>query len=75
MRSRLADLYPWVWFAFAAWFILWEATAFLLGRHDLTLSDYVWRLEEVNARWTFLRYLTAAFTLWLFFHLTFGWFR
>ncbi len=71
----MTRLYPWVWIALAAWFVIWETTAFAIGRHDLTLSDYVWRLEEVNARWTFLRYLIAAVTLWLFFHLTFGWFR
>lgn len=71
----MTRVYPWVWFAWAAWFVLCEGGAFALRRHDLTLSDYVWRLEEVSAPWTFLRYLVAALTLWLFLHLTFGWFR
>ena len=67
--------YPWVWFAWAAWFLGFELWAIATGNTRLTLSDYVWRLEEVSAPWTFLRYLVAALTLWLFLHLTFGWFR
>ncbi len=67
--------YPWVWLAWAAWFLVFELGAIFTGHSSLSLSDYVWRLEEVSARWTFLRYLVAALTLWLFLHLTFGWFR
>jgi hypothetical protein len=39
------------------------------------LSDYVWRLEQINRTWTFLRFFVAAFCAWLFLHMTFGWLR
>lgn len=67
--------YPWVWLAWMAWFFLWEFLALGTGHSQWTLSDYVWRLEEVNAQWTFLRYVVAAFCLWLFLHMAFGWLR
>jgi len=67
--------YSAAWIAWIAWFLGWELTALLTGHGNLTLSDYVWRLEEINRGWTFLRYFTAAFCLWLFFHMAFGWLR
>lgn len=67
--------YPWVWIAWVTWFLAWELGALLTGNARLTLSDYVWRLEEINARWTFLRYFVAVFCVWLALHMTFGWFR
>ena len=71
----MSHAYPWVWIAWIAWFLAWELGALAAGHPQWTLSDYVWRLEEVNARWTFLRYFVAVFTLWLTLHMTFGWFR
>lgn len=72
---KLADFYPWVWIAFALWFALWEGLALGTGQSGLTLSDYVWRMEELGSGWTFLRFLIGMLSLWLFLHLTFGLFR
>lgn len=67
--------YAVLWMAWIAAFLSLELTALFSGHHELTLSDFVWRLEEINKAWTFLRYFVAAFCLWLFFHMAFGWFR
>jgi len=68
-------LYAAVWITWIAWFLAWELGALFTGHADLTLSDYVWRLEEINRGWTFLRYFVAVFCLWLFLHMSFGWLR
>jgi hypothetical protein len=68
-------LYPWVWIAWIAWLGAWEGLPIITGHDQYTLSDYVWRLEDLGTAWTFLRYLIAAMSLWLFLHLTFGWLR
>ena len=60
------------WIVWVCWFIAWEGTALATRRADLTLSDYVWRLEGLGAPWTALRYLVAATCLFLFLHLVFG---
>jgi hypothetical protein len=57
----------------AAWLLGWEITALALGRDDLTISDFTWRLE--GAGWTVARHFTAAALIWLTFHLTLRWFR
>lgn len=68
-------VYPWVWIAWALLFLVLELVPLAMGKPQYTLSDYVWRLEEVNAKWTFLRYVVAVACLWLFLHMAFGWFR
>jgi hypothetical protein len=68
-------LYPWAWYAWAAAFAALEGIPLATGHTSWTLSDYVWRLEELGTPWTFLRYLIAVLSLWLFLHLTFGLFR
>lgn len=73
MEAR--GIYPWLWVAWIAAFFLIELTALWSGHPQYTLSWYVWRLEQISASWTFLRFFIAAFCLWLFFHMAFGWFR
>lgn len=68
-------VYAVIWILWIAYFLVAELTALFSGHHELTLSDYVWRLEEVNRAWTFLRYFVAVFCLWLFLHMVFGLFR
>jgi hypothetical protein len=63
------------WITWIALFLGLELSALFTGHSRYTLSDYVWRLEEISAGWTFLRYFVAVFCLWLMLHLTFGWFR
>lgn len=60
-----------LWLCWAGAFFILELTALFTGHSDLTLSDYVWRLEEVSTGWTFLRYVVAVMSFWLFLHLTF----
>lgn len=71
----LKNTYALAWIFWVAWFLGWELTALFTRHPDLTLSDYVWRLEEISQGWTFLRYFVAVFCLWLFFHMAFGLFR
>lgn len=68
-------LWPAAWIIWVTWFLAWEFTALGLGKPQWTLSEYVWRLEEINAGWTAVRYAVAVFCLWLFLHLAFGLFR
>jgi len=56
-----------------AWLLGWELTAFAIGRHDLTISDFTWRLEGVG--WSFARFFIAAGLIWLTLHLSLRWFR
>jgi len=72
---KLATLYAVAWILWIAAFLAIELSALFTGHNQYTLSDFVWRLEEVNRSWTFLRYCVAVFCLFLFFHMTFGWFR
>lgn len=65
-------VYPWVWIFMILWFIVFEFTPLAAGKPQYTLSDYVWRLEEINRSWTFLRWCVASLSLFLFLHLTFG---
>jgi hypothetical protein len=60
-----------LWLCWAAMFFALELTALFTKHSNLTLSDYVWRLEEVSTGWTFLRYVVAVMSFWLFLHLTF----
>jgi hypothetical protein len=75
MTRLLAHVYPWVWWAFALWGALWESLAIGTGNSRWTLSDYIWRMEDIGAGWSALRYFVAAACLFLFFHLAFGWLR
>lgn len=70
-----ADVYAGLWIAWIVMFLAVEFTALFTGNAKYSLSDFVWRLEEINRGWTALRYLVAAFCLWLFFHMAFGLFR
>ena len=69
MRASLA--YPLLWIAWIAAFLAIELTALWSGHPQFTLSDYVWRLEQINRAWTCLRVFIAAFCVWLFFHMVF----
>lgn len=68
-------VYAALWIAWAAAFFAIELTALFTGRAQFTLSDFLWRAEEVSQAWTFLRFFIAAACVWLFFHLVLGWFR
>jgi hypothetical protein len=57
----------------AAWLLGWEIAAFALGRDDLTISDFTWRLE--GAGWTAARFFIAISLIWLTLHLSLKWFR
>lgn len=71
----MGKFYPWVWFALAVQFLVAELIPLALKKPQYTLSDYVWRLEEINKGWTFARYFVAAFFLWLALHMVFKLFR
>jgi branched-subunit amino acid ABC-type transport system permease component len=51
----------------AAWLLGWEIAAFGIGRRDLTISDFTWRLE--GAGWTAARYFVLIAMVWLTLHL------
>ena len=70
----MKTLYAVLWIGWIAAFLGIELSAIFTGHSQFTLSDFVWRLEQVNRTWTFLRYMVAAFCLWLFFHMAFRWF-
>ena len=72
---RASVVYAVLWIIWIAAFLAIELTAIGTGNTRYTLSDFIWRLEEVNGAWTFLRFAVCAFCIWLFFHLAFGWFR
>lgn len=72
---NLARVYPWPWLAWVILFAVFEGVPLALGKPQYTLSEYIWRLEGLGPAWTFVRYLIAVLSLWLFLHLTFGWFR
>ena len=63
--------YALLWTGWILAFLAIELTAIFTGHSQYTLSDFVWRLEEVNRAWTFLRYFVAAFCVWLTLHLVF----
>lgn len=71
----MRTVYPWLWLAWIASFLVIELTALFTGHPQYTLSDYVWRLEQVNRAWTFGRFFVCAFLVWLLLHLVLGWFR
>jgi|HubBroStandDraft_2_1064218.scaffolds.fasta_scaffold268340_3 hypothetical protein len=56
-----------------AWLLGWEISAFVIRRHDLTISDFTWQLE--GAGWSFARFFIAAGLIWLTLHLSLKWFR
>ena len=71
----MAKIYAALWAAWIIAFLAIELTALFTRHSQYTLSDFVWRLERINAAWTFLRYFVAVFCLWLFFHMAFGLFK
>lgn len=72
---KAGNVYAALWIAWIAAFLVIELSAIVTHRDQFTLSDYVWRLEQLGSAWTFLRFFVAAFCLWLFAHMAFGWFR
>ena len=72
---KLSTVYALLWIAWIIAFLAIELTAIFTAHDQYTLSDFVWRLEEINRAWTFLRLVVAFFCAWLFLHMVFGWFR
>lgn len=70
----MRTLYSILWIAWIAAFLTIELSAIFTGHHEYTLSDFVWRLEQVHRAWTFARFFIMAFCVWLMLHLAFGWF-
>ncbi len=66
-------LYMLAYLSGAAWLIGWEASAFFTGHHEVTISDFTWRLEGLG--WSFSRFFIAAALIWLTLHLSLGWFK
>ena len=71
----MKTVYAALWIGWIFSFLAIELSAIWSGHDQYTLSFFVWRLEEVNRAWTFLRFFVAAFCLWLTLHMAFGWFR
>lgn len=71
----MRTLYAVLWIGWIAAFLGIELTAIFTGHSQYTLSDFVWRLEQVSRAWTFLRFFIVAFCIWLTLHMAFGWFR
>jgi len=67
--------YTLLWLGWMVAFLAIELTALFTGHSEYTLSDFVWRLEQVNRAWTFARFFIVAFCLWLTLHMAFGWFK
>lgn len=65
------------WLAWFGIMFLGPELYWLFTTPSNTLSYQFWHLEQNRGGITasFARYLTGAGSLWLFFHLTFGWFR
>jgi hypothetical protein len=72
---RAATAYAVLWIGWIALFLAIEMSALWSGHPQWTLSDFVWRLEQINRSWTFVRFFVCAGCVWLFFHMAFGWFR
>lgn len=70
--TRASLIYPLLWIAWIAAFLVIELSALWSGHPQWTLSEYVWKLEQINRSWTFLRFLIAAFCVWLFGHMVWG---
>lgn len=72
---KTGTIYATLWVVWLLAFLVIELTALWTGKPQFTLSEYVWRLEQLGRAWTFVRYFVAVFCLWLFLHMAFGWFR
>lgn len=68
-------IFPALWVAWLAAFMAIEFTALGTGHPEYTLSEYVWKLEQINQAWTFVRFFVIAFCLWLLLHMGWGLFR
>lgn len=66
-------LYISAYLAGVGWLLGWELSAFIIHRHDLTISDFTWQLEGIG--WSFARFFIAAGLIWLTLHLSLGWFK
>jgi hypothetical protein len=71
----MAKVYALLWILWIAAFLAIELSAIFTAHDQYTLSDFVWRLEHINAAWTFLRFFICAFCVWLTLHMSLGWFR
>ena len=72
---RASIVYAVLWIAWIVAFLAIEFTAIGTGQARYTLSEFVWRLENINGAWTALRFFVCIFCLWLFLHMAFGLFR
>jgi hypothetical protein len=66
--------YAYLWIGWIVAFLAIEFSALAVNA-KYTLSDFVWRFEDLGAPWTFARYFIAAFLVWLALHMVFGLFR
>ena len=69
------NVYAVLWIFWIASFLAIELSALWRGHSEYTLSEFVWRLEQLGKAWTFLRFFICAFCIWLLLHMAFGWFR
>lgn len=71
----VSPLYGLLWLLWIAAFAAIEFSALGIGRPQDTLSEFVWRIEDVGGPFTFARYFVAAFCIWLAGHFIFGFWR
>jgi hypothetical protein len=67
----MKTVYAVLWIGWIAYFLAVEFTAIGTGHDQYTLSDFVWRAEEVSTSWTALRFFVIAGCVWLLLHLGF----
>lgn len=67
--------YAVLWIVWIVMFLAIEFTAIGTGQSRYTLSDFVWRAEEISRAWTAVRFFVICFCTWLLLHLGFGLFR
>lgn len=72
---KTQTVYAALWITWIVAFLAIEFSAIGTHHTQYTLSDFVWRAEEVNKAWTALRFGIVVFCAWLFLHLGFGLFR
>jgi hypothetical protein len=71
----VSPVYGALWLLWIAMFAAIEFTALGSGRPQDTLSEFVWRIEQLGTPFTFARYLVAALCIWLAGHFILGWWR
>ena len=71
----MKTVYAVLWIGWIVAFAAIEFTAIGTGHNQYTLSDFIWRAEQINRAWTALRFFICAGCVFLFGHLVWGWFR